>query len=69
MNFSLKLFLFVWQEVDFDVGVWASSHVHRGELWSLNDANNQLEKNVTVKESQIQKRMNSSHRVICEVEV
>lgn len=44
VNFSFKLFLFVREEVEFNVGVRAAPHIHRRQLSSLQDTYNQLAK-------------------------
>lgn len=43
MNFGFKLFLFVWEQIEFNVRVRAASHIHRGKLSRLQDADYQLE--------------------------
>lgn len=45
MNFGFKLFLFVWEQIEFNVRVRAASHIHRGKFSSLQDADYQLESN------------------------
>lgn len=43
VNFGFKLFLFVWQQVEFDVRVRAPSYIHGRQLRGLQDPNHQLE--------------------------
>lgn len=43
MNLGFKLFLFVWEQIDFDVRVRTTSHIHRRKFSSLQDAYHQLE--------------------------
>lgn len=43
LYFCLILFLFVWQQKDFDVGVRGAPHVHSGQVLSLEDPHDQLQ--------------------------
>lgn len=43
VNFGFKLFLFVWEQIEFHVRVGATSHVHCRQFRSLDDAYYQLE--------------------------
>lgn len=42
LYFGLILFLFVWQQKDFDVGVRGPPHVHSSQVLSLEDPHDQL---------------------------
>ena len=42
MNFGLKLFLFVGQQVDLDVGVGGAAHVERRQLLALDHSHRQV---------------------------
>lgn len=43
VDFGLKLFLLVGQQVDLDVGVGGAAHVHGGQLCSLDDSDYELQ--------------------------
>lgn len=43
LYFGLVLFLFVWQQKDFDVGVRGPPHVHSSQVLSLEDPHDQLQ--------------------------
>lgn len=43
MDFSFKLFLFVREQIEFNIGVRTTPHIHGRELCSLQDPYNQLE--------------------------
>lgn len=43
LYFGLVLFLFVWQQKDFDVGVRGPPHVHSSQVLSLKDPHDQLQ--------------------------
>lgn len=45
LHFGLKLLLFVWQHIDFDVWIRGPAHVHGCEVLSLKDPDYQLGKN------------------------
>lgn len=42
MNFGFKLFLFVREQIEFNIRVGAASHIHGRKVCSLQDANYQL---------------------------
>lgn len=43
VDFGLKLFLLVGQQVNLDVGVGGAAHVHGGQLCSLDDPHYELQ--------------------------
>ncbi len=42
MHLGLELFLFLWHQIDLDVGVRGSAHVHSWQLFCLNHSHRQL---------------------------
>lgn len=43
MNFGFKLFLFVRQQIEFNIRVRTTTHIHGWQFCSLHDAHYQLE--------------------------